>query len=289
MVEEFLCVVPAIILIIVTVYYPLADLVRISFTDWNLLRQDYNYVGWTNWDWFIHNASGNHFFESLWITLKYTFGALSISLIGGMALALIMNRLTKGFNLMRGLIFLPHYVAMSTGAIIFLWILNKNYGIVNCVIQYFGGPQIGWLSTGRLAMFSILLLTGWHGLGYSMMIYLSAMLGIPKVYYDAAALDGANRRQRFLYITLPLLSPTILFLFVTQFVGSMKVYNSIQVMTDGGPFRQTEVLVFLIYRLAFQDYRVDRAAVVSIVFFLMLLVFTVATMRWSENKVHYDA
>ena len=121
-----------------------------------------------------------------------------------------------------------------------------------------------------------------------MMIYLSAMTGIPKDYYEIASLDGASRRVQFFKITVPLLSPTTMFLLVTTFISSMKVYNSIDVLTQGGPYRSTEVIVYLIYRLAFVDYRVDRAAVVATVFFLILLVVTVLTMRWSENKVNYD-
>mgnify|MGYP001104876551 FL=1 len=121
-----------------------------------------------------------------------------------------------------------------------------------------------------------------------MMIYLSAMTGIAKDYYEIASLDGASRRVQFFKITVPLLSPTTMFLLVTTFISSMKVYNSIDVLTQGGPYRSTEVIVYLIYLLAFVDYRVDRAAVVATVFFLILLVVTVLTMRWSENKVNYD-
>lgn len=288
-VEEFLCVVPAVALVILTIYYPLADLVRISFTDWNLLSKKYNYVGLKNWDWFIHNASGNYFFADMWTTLKYTAASLVISLGLGLLLAMLMNRMTKGFSFMRALIFMPKYVAMSTGGVLFLWILNKDYGILNAIISKLGGSPVPWLSSAAYAMLSVLMLTGWHSVGYSMMIYLSAMIGIPSSYYEASSLDGAGRWQRFRYITLPLLSPTTLFLLVTHFISSMKIYNAVDVLTSGGPYRSTEVIVYLIYRLAFLDYRVDRAAVVAIVFFLFLLIVTLCTMQWSENKVHYDA
>ncbi len=288
-VEEFLCVVPAVVLVVLTVYYPLADLFRISFTDWNLLKKSYNYVGLKNWEWFIHNAGGNYFYKDMWTTLRYTVYSLIVSLGLGMLLALLMNRLSKGFSVMRALIFLPKYVAMSTGGVLFIWILNTEFGVLNIIIQKLGGTPVGWLTTAGMAMLSVVMLTGWHGLGYNMMIYLSAMMGIPASYYESASLDGAGRFQRFRYITIPLLSPTTLFLLVTHFIGSMKIYNAVDVLTSGGPYRSTEVVVYLIYRLAFIDYRVDRAAVVSIVFFLFLLIVTLLTMRWSEHKVHYDA
>lgn len=288
-VEEFLCVVPAVALIILTIYYPLADLFKISFTDWNLLKKNWNWVGLKNWDWFIHNAGGNYFYKDMWTTLKYTIMSLAVNLGLGMMLALLMNRMSKSFSVMRALIFLPKYVAMSTGGILFVWILNTEFGFLNLLIEKLGGTPVGWLTTAGTAMLSIVMLTGWHGLGYNMMVYLSAMMGIPSTYYEAAALDGAGRFQRFRYITVPLLSPTTLFLLVTHFIGSMKIYNAVDVLTGGGPHRRTEVVVYLIFQLAFVDYRVDRAAVVSIVFFLFLLAVTLLTIRWSENKVHYEA
>lgn len=288
--EEFLCVVPAVALLILLTYYPLAELVRISFTDWNMLRKDYSYVGFTNWKWFIENAHGNSFFSDMLTTLKYTAGSLAIGLGGGLLFALLFGRLNnRQFSLMRSLIYLPHYIAMSTGGVLFLWILNKDYGILNNILNWAFGIRINWLNSTKWAMVSIWLVHAWHSIGYSMMIYLSAMTGIDQGYYEAASLDGASRSQKFFNITIPLLSPTILFLLVTQFIGSMKVFNSIDIMTQGGPYKSTEVITYLIYDLAFQRYRFDRSAVVSIVFFLFLLIVTVCTMQWSENKVTYDA
>lgn len=287
-VKELLCVVPAVLMVIVTTYYPLMDLVRISFTDWDMLKKDYKFVGLTNWEWFIKNAKRSYFFDDMKVTLIYTFFTLVISLVLGMLLALLMGRMSRSFGLMRAVIFMPRYVAMSTAGVIFVWMLNTDYGIINNVLAFLGAQRIPWLTLPVTAMISVLILSAWHSVGYSMMIYLSAMTGIPKDYYENASLDGASRRVQFFKITLPMLSPTTMFLLVTTFISSMKVYNSIDVLTEGGPYRSTEVIVYLIYRLAFVDYRVDRAAVVATVFFLILLVVTVLTMRWSENKVNYD-
>lgn len=286
--KELLCAVPAILFVILTNYYPLGNLIRISFTDWNLVRKDWNFVGLKNWAWFLQNAAGNYFYKSLWITVKYTVISTSLQIVLGLALAMLMNRMSKGFSAMRAIIFLPRYVAMSTGGIVFLWILNNQYGILNLVIQKLGGTPLPWLTDRNLALVSILLLTTWHSVGYAMMIYLANMAGISREYYEVSALDGASRWQQFRYITIPLLAPTTLFLVVTHFIGSMKIYNSVDVLTMGGPYRSTEVIVYLIYRLAFDDFRVDRAAVVSLVFFMILLAITLTTMRWSENKVSYD-
>ena len=138
-------------------------------------------------------------------------------------------------------------------------------------------------------MLVMILIASWRSIGYDMLIYLSGMQGISRQYYEAAMLDGANSRQILFKITLPLLAPTTLFLAVTQFISSMKVYAVADVLTAGGPYRATEVLVYLIYSMAFVDYRVDRASVVAICFFLFLLLVTILTMDVSDRKVNYDA
>lgn len=287
-IEEFLCVIPAVFLVLVTTYYPLAELIRISFTNWNLLRLDYDYVGLTNWKWFFENAAGNHFYRDMWTTLVYTFWHVVITLVLGVLLALLMGRLTRGFSAMRAIIFLPRYVGISSAGILFLWILNKDFGIVNNFIEMLGGERVAWLTSTKYALASVLLLATWNSIGYAMMIYLSAMTGVPNDYKEAARLDGASRTQQFFYITLPLLTPTIMFLLVTTFIGSMKVFNAVDIMTNGGPYGSTEVIVYLIYQLGFVDFRIDRASVVALVFFVFLLLVTILTVRWSDNNVNYD-
>ena len=159
----------------------------------------------------------------------------------------------------------------------------------NVTLRKMGLQGVPWLEDRRMAMVSVLVLTGWHGVGYGMMIYLSAMLGISRDYFEAAELDGASGVQTFRYITLPLLSPTTLFLLITTFISSMKVFQSVDVLTGGGPYNSTEVFVYYIYRLAFRDFRIDRASVNALLFFVILLVVTASTIRITNKNVHYDA
>ena len=179
---------------------------------------------------------------------------------------------------------------MSSCGIIFLWMLNTDYGVINQMLEVIGlSEHINWLGDDNLALVSILMLTGWHGVGYCMMIYMSALMGISQDYYEASSLDGATKLQQFRFITLPLLSPTTLFLFITTFISSMKVYQSVDVMTGGGPRQKTEVMVYYIYRLAFDDNRLDRASVVALLFFVILLIITASTLRITNKNVHYEA
>ncbi|MFA6845150.1 MAG: sugar ABC transporter permease [Sphaerochaetaceae bacterium] len=287
--QDFSCTVPALILILVFTYYPVVKLVQISFTDWNLLNDHYNYVGFKNWKWLISGSGTKYLLNSLKVTFLYSLGELCITLLGGLVLALIFNTMGKGFSVMRAIVFMPKYVAMSSAAVVFLWILNTDNGILNYFLQVLGLPRVDWLGNRHTALISILMLTGWRAIGYGMIIYLSALRGIPADYYEAANLDGASFWQKLFHITLPMLSPTTLFLFVTTFLASMKVFQSVDIMTAGGPYRSTEVFVYKIYSYAMEDFRMDRASVMALAFFVLLLIITASTMRFSNNKVNYDS
>ena len=299
---DFLFVLPALILLGVFTYYPIVKLVQISFTDWNLLNDTWKYVGLKNWQWLFAGSGAKYLWNSLKVTFLYSMGEILVTMVGGMLLALLFNRMTRSFGLMRAFVFVPKYVAMSSAAVVFLWILNTDSGVLNYLLQCMeitptsanllqciGLPAVDWLNQQSTALPSVLMLTGWRVIGYGMMIYLSAMMGISQEYYEAASLDGANGVQKFFRITLPLLSPTTLFLLVTTFLSSMKVFQSVDILTSGGPARSTEVFVYLIYRYAMVDFRMDRAATAAVMFFLILLVITVLTMKVSDRSVTYDS
>lgn len=297
--KDLFFVEPVILFFLLFVYYPLIDLVRISFTDMGILTTGkQEFVGWNNYNWMFNQSGARYFWESLRITGIYTFWEIAITVAGGMLLALLFNRMTRSFNAFRAIVFMPKYIAVSTSAVVFMWILYapmaggtgaQNDGILNFALSRFGiqGPR--WLIDEATALSGVLILTGWRVVGYAMMIYLSAMQGIPRDYYEAAAIDGADGVQQFRFITIPLLAPTTLFLFVTTFIASMKVFQSVDVMTGGGPGTSTNVMVQWIYNLTFKDFRTARGAAVSLVFFLILLVCTAATMKYSNKSVNYDS
>ena len=278
---DFLFVLPALILLGVFTYYPIVKLVQISFTDWNLLNDTWKYVGLKNWQWLFAGSGAKYLWNSLKVTFLYSMGEILVTMVGGMLLALLFNRMTRSFGLMRAFVFVPKYVAMSSAAVVFLWILNTDSGVLNYLLQCIGLPAVDWLNQQSTALPSVLMLTGWRVIGYGMMIYLSAMMGISQEYYEAASLDGANGVQKFFRITL--------FLLVTTFLSSMKVFQSVDILTSGGPARSTEVFVYLIYRYAMVDFRMDRAATAAVMFFLILLVITVLTMKVSDRSVTYDS
>lgn len=286
---DFLLVLPALALLAIFTYYPVAKLLQISFTDWNLLKPTWNYVGLKNWNWLFNGSGAKYLWNSLKVTFVYTIGEISVTIVGGMIFALLFNRATKGFTLMRAVVFVPKYVAMSSCAVVFLWILNTDYGVMNYLLKALGLQPVDWLNQQSTAMLSVLMTTCWRVVGYGMMIYMAAMKGISPQYYEASAIDGANKTQQFFGITLPLLAPTTVFLLVTTFLSAMKVFQSVDILTSGGPSRSTEVFVYLIYRYAMVDFRMDRAATSAVMFFIILLTITAATMKVSDSNVNYDS
>lgn len=288
--KDLLMVEPAVFFFLLFVYFPIIDLIRISFTDMRMLVADPQpFVGLKNYEWLFFKSGWPTFSESLWITLRYTFWELFITLVGGLLLALLFNRMTRTFHAMRTIVFMPKYIAVATSAVVFIWILHGNYGILNYLLSLVGIKGTDWLNNADTALTGVLILTAWRVLGYAMIIYLSAIQGIPKEYYEAAAIDGADAVHRLRYITIPMLGPTTVFLFVTTFIASMKVFQSVDVMTGGGPGTATNVMVQWIYNLSFREFRAARAAAVSVVFFLILLICTFATIRYTDKSVNYDS
>lgn len=258
---DFLMVVPALILLAVFTYYPICKLFQISLTDWNLLNDTWNFVGFKNWNWLFAGSGAKYMWNSIKVTILYTLGELAITMIGGMLFALLFNRMTRMFSAMRAIIFVPKYVAMSSAAMVFLVILNGNYGIFNYLLGLIGIQGVDWLNTKSTALFAVLMCTGWRVVGYGMMIYLSAMMGISKDYYEAASLDGATGRQQFFKITLPMLTPMILL---------NVVYSVIDIFADYG-----NAIIQMIYNTAFSSVRFGYASALSILYFLMVAVVLV--------------
>lgn len=286
---DFACTIPALLLFIVFTYYPILELFRISLTNWNLSRSTYEYVGLKNYQWLFAGRGLNSFLSSLKVTVIYTLGEVVVTLVGGLLLALLFDKMTNWFGAMRVALVMPKYILVSSTALVFMWLYNDMYGVFNYVLSLLGLPQINWLGSKETALMSLVLFSGWRTVGYAMLIYLSAIKGISGQYLEAASIDGANGLQQFIHIKLPLLAPTTLFLVVTTVTSSMKVFQAVDILTLGGPYKSTMVLVYQIYNLAFVDHRLDRAAAVGCVFFVLLLIFTAVTMKWSNRKVSYDA
>lgn len=269
----------AIILIVLLTYLPLFQLLYYSFTNWNLLSSEYNFVGLQNYEWLFTGVGSKYLWNALYVTIIYSFGTIFFTVIGGLVFALLLKENSKLNNICRSIIFIPRYISLSAAAIIFLWILNSNNGILNQFLSNFDIANFDWFSNGTTALLSLILVSAWKNIGYGMLIYIAAMANIPQKYYDSAMLDGANKLEQFKVVTLPYLKPSIIFLTITSFVASMKAFQTIDIMTEGGPFRSTEAFIYLIYRYIMVDFKVGRASAAAIIFFLLLIIIIALLLR----------
>lgn len=288
---DFACTLPALSFIVVFTYIPLIQLFYYSLTDWNLLNSNLRFIGAENYEWLFVGNGSKYLWASLKITIIYTIGVLFFTVIGGLLLALVFSNNSKVFRILRPMVFFPRYISTSCAAVVFLWILNTNNGILNQILGLIDLEKVDWLGQRGTALFTIIVISGWKNIGYGMLIYLSAMSGIPKMYYEAASLDGASKIKQFITITLPALIPTIQFLLITSFIASMKAFQTIDIMTEGGPFRTTEVIVYLIYRYAMIDFRMGRASAISIILLIIISICTyliIKIRKWEGDEINVD-
>ena len=166
--------------------------------------------------------------------------------------------------------------------------MNKDYGLINYVLSFFGISSIDWLGDPKVALFSLVLISVWKTVGYNTIIILSALQSIPKHLYEAASLDRANKRQVFTKIVFPMISPTLFFLTIVNIIASFKVFETIQIITQGGPQNSTNTLVYSIYEYGFKFYKIGDASAIGVVLLVIISIFTVVYFKLLSKKVHYQ-
>lgn len=284
--KDFMFAVPSLIFLGLFLYYPLMNSVYISFTNWNMTKPVKKFVGTDN---YVKLFKNEDLYQSLKVTLHYTLLDVVLTLTIGLLLALLFNVFrSKMYAVMRGIIFMPHYISMVIAAMVFTWIYNGQYGLLNRVTDLMGFEPIQWLTNPSTALPALVAVSVWKGVGFAMMLFISGMRGIPNEYYEAAAIDGASGLSRFRYITLPLLSPMTLFLVITTFISSMQVFQSIDIMTNGGPLQATNAIVYWIYTMAFTEFKTGRASALVMILFVIILVLTIIQWLVSRKQVHYE-
>jgi multiple sugar transport system permease protein len=281
-VVPYLFIAPNMVVFTVFVFVPIVLAFYMSLTEWSLIG-DPIFVGFGN---YVDMAQDADFWTALLNTLVYTVGTVPTSMALGLAAAVGLNRKLPGRALLRSIYFVPVIISLVATALIAAWMFNDNYGVINNALGALGLEPVPWLSSPRWAMPSLMITTLWIRLGFNMVVYLAALQSIPTELYDAARVDGANGRRRFVHITWPLLGPTTFLLLILNVIYSLHVFDLIYVMTGGGPGFSTTVLVQYIYQQAFQESQMGYASAIGVVLYLMLLIFTVFQWwftRQSEN------
>lgn len=268
--------------------FSLTPMVRsfyLSFTAWNILQPPQ----WAGLDNFRQLISSEEFWRVMKNTALYIVLYLPLILVASLAVATLLNRTFRGVLAYKVLFFLPVLTSWVAGSLIWRWILNYKYGIVNVYLGYLGIHGPAWLDDPKWAMAGVVLASVWKDMGFFGLIFLAALKGINHDYYEAAQIDGADGWRRFRHITLPLVSPTTFFVLVSCLINSFQVFTQVMVMTQAGPAGATQVIMERIYRYAFLYYKMGYAAALSWVLFIFIFAITWGQWRLQKKWVNYDA
>ncbi len=275
---------PPIIVFSVFIFAPMVVALVISFHKWNLLSP-MRFVGFKNYVKMFHSDS---FLNSLRVSIIYVLGTVPTTVIMAIILAILMNQQIHALSFFRIMIYLPVITSMAAAAIVFQYLFEPNFGLINYVLASIGLPKMKWLNDPNQALLALILVGIWKRVGYNTIILLAGLQGIPSVYYEAAKIDGANSSQVIRKITIPLLSPVTFFVTVMQIIASLKVFTSIVVMTEGGPAGGTDAIPYYLYRNAFVYHKMGYASAVAYVLFAIIFIFTLLQFRFGEKRVHYQ-
>lgn len=271
--DGYLMLAPAAVILLVFTFWPVIQSLYLSFHDWHLLKPERPFVGFRNYQ---AVTADKDFWNALKNTVTFSVGTVPTRMALALALALVFNRGLPGGNILRAAVFVPHITSMVVVSFVWLFLLDRDLGVIsNTLMPLLGLKPVQWLKVPNLALPAIMTMSVWKSLGYEVMVFLAGLQGIHREYLEAAAIDGANSWQVFRYVTLPLLSPTIIFLTTIGIIFSFQVFDSIYIMTEGGPIKRTEVLVYYIYHHGFETYRMGYASALAYILFFIILVLTV--------------
>jgi len=254
-----------------------------SFHDYNVVESPI-FVGMKNYKMLIDDEL---FWLSLYNTLYMTVFGVPLGIICALIIALLLNQKVPGMSLFRTIYYLPTVVPVVANSILWLWILNPEYGLLNSFLKMLHLPPLGWLVEPRLAKPTLILMGLW-GLGGNVIIYLAGLQGIPQQLYEAAAIDGASRWSRFWRITVPLLSSIIFFTLIMGVIGSLQIFTKSYIMTGGGPLNSTRFYVLYLFQVAFHDYRMGYGSAMAWILFIIIFVITIFLFRSVGRRVYYE-
>ena len=280
---------PFLLLFVVFRVGPVLASLLLSFTDYDALSSP-RWVGIANYRdiLFGTEAATRLFWKSVGNTLYYTVGQVGLEMITGLALALLVNaRILRAKAVWRTAYYVPVVTSAVAASMMWLWLYQPQAGLLNIILQSLGLPRLGWLSDPRLAMPSVIAMAVWQGAGWSMVIYLAGLQGIPESLYEAARIDGATANQQFLYVTLPLLAPVTLFVVIISCISALQVFAQVYVMTQGGPLNATTTVTYQIWNNAFRFYRLGYASAMSFLLFLVILAISIVNNRVFGGSVEY--
>jgi len=278
-------VTPAAALMLVMLLGPLAGVIALSFTDYQLGAPHFSWIGLANYqDLFADKV----FWTALRNTLTYVVVVVPGAVIAGLGIALLIQSGTSLRSLYRTIYFLPVMATLIAMAVVWEFMLHPQFGLVNGLLRGAGLPAFAWLQDRSTALYALCAIGIWQAVGFNMVLFLAGLVSIPKQLYEAAEIDGASSGwARFRLVTWPMLGPVTTFVVVISGIRSFQVFDTVHVLTKGGPSKSTEVLIHTMYTEGFEFFRSGYAAAITVVFLVFVLALTLIKSRLADRGVHY--
>lgn len=276
----YLFLLPAGIVLLIFFFIPFFQTIGLSFLDYSNNIYHASFAGLQNYVAILHNPV---FYKVMLNTIIYLVVAVPILAIIPLFLAILINQKIKGITLYKILIYLPVIVSIVVAAIAFKW-LYAEQGILNYLLNVFHIHSLGWLTDPKYAIYSVIIVTIWKGIGYYMMIYLAALMSVPKELYEACDIDGAGFFTKHLTVTIPHIMPTIALVTTISSISAMKIFAEIYVMTKGGPLNSTKTIVYYIYEKAFENLDLGYASAMAVILLVIVMAFSLVNILCFEKN-----
>lgn len=279
-----LCAAPAILGFLLWQLGPIVASLFLAFTDWNIAGTP----RWIGLDNFQRLFGADEFFrKSLGVTLLYTVGSVPLSIVVSFALAMLLNQRIRALPIFRTIFYLPSIVPVVASSVLWMWMFNPDIGLLNAVLRPLGVPKLQWIYDTSTVIPSLILMSLWS-LGPMMIVFLAGLQGVPRHLYEAVSVDGGNVWHRLVHVTLPMMTPTILFNLVLTIIGALQTFSQAYVMTKGGPDNASLFYVLYMYRTAFLEGEMGYASALAWVLFVVIAVLSLLVLRSASRWVYYE-
>jgi multiple sugar transport system permease protein len=266
-------------------WYPVIRSLISSFTNWNIAAPRIKFIGIKN---FITLLTDTNFITALKNTFLLSLYVVPISLVLSFCIALIFDRINiKARDFFMVPFFLPAITSMVVASVVWKWLLHPTMGMVNYLLGFIGIPPSPWLGSSKTVLAGITIVMVWKGLGYNAILFLTGLQNVPVIFYEAAEIDGARLWHRIIYITLPLIKQTLLFVTITSVIGSLVTFTQVYVLTAGGPGGASRTVPFYIYEQGIRYQAMGYASSIAVVLFFIILILTLIQLQFSKSKWEY--
>lgn len=282
--RPYVMVAPATVIFSIFFIYPIFYMIYLSLHEWDFISPVKEFVGFGN---FAELFGNREFLQVLGNSLNYTLLTVSLTIAVSLLLSLWLNRKGLFYGFVQGAIFSPHIISLVSVSLVWMWLMDPQFGLLNWILELLGMPKLEWLSNPKSSLMSLVLVAVWKGIGFNALVFIAGLQSIPKDVYEAAELDESGRWRTLYKITLPMLSPTLFFLVIINMIGSFQVFETIAIMTQGGPVNSTNTLVFYIYQYGFKFFKIGYASAAGVVLLAVVGLLTLIYFKLLSRKIHY--